>query len=267
MTTEQCSSPSAISRYISHDSYLAFVPAPDACAAVNNNTSNDADFADDALWDDWDLPSTSNKKTPGKIRTMSSPAVHSRTKHLLESTTVSQCKRFISTDHPSAFLLAAPAKTTSLQPVTSNLVWDDDDDDFEQLLSQLPPELPADQPLINQDSILISTPSTDDDNCTRLDATRRASATLTNENQSLVHNATRIELSSQPSASQRRPSTSTLQRANTGPLSPVVTRNSSSSSDETKQKALCTAAEIEQKRLAALALRRQRELERQQKKS
>lgn len=77
---EQCASPSAISRYISHDSYLTFIPPSDPCLTTNTNI--DTDFIDEALWDDWDLPSTSNKKTPGKIRTMSSPAVHSRTNQI-----------------------------------------------------------------------------------------------------------------------------------------------------------------------------------------
>lgn len=103
-TIDQCASPSAISRYISHDSYLTFVPPPDQFLTTESTPNTDADFLDDALWDDWDLPSTataSNKKTPGKIRTMSSPAVHSRTNQLietmtninvLESTKLSQCK-------------------------------------------------------------------------------------------------------------------------------------------------------------------------------
>lgn len=155
--------------------------------------------------------------------------------------------------------------------MTSNLVWDDDDDDFEQLLSQFPSE----QPLVSNDSILIPIPSTDDDNSTRLDATRRTSSLLTKDNQSLVHNSSKIELSSQSSTSQTHTSTSSLQRSNTGPLSPIVTRSTTKvnsprvrcdSSHETKKK-ICNEAEIEQKRLAALALRRQRELERQQKKS
>ena len=159
--------------------------------------------------------------------------------------------------------------------MTSSLVWDDDDDDFEQLLSQFPNELLSEQPLLSNDSILIPVPSTDDDNSTRLDATRRTSALLTKDNQSLVHNSSKIELSSQSCTSQTRTSTSGLQRSNTGPLSPIVTLNTTKvnsprvrcdSSHETKKK-ICNEAEIEQKRLAALALRRQRELERQQKKS
>lgn len=84
---EQCSSPSAISRYISHDSYLTFIP-PSSSAADSRSTANangDSDFIDDALWDDWDLPSTANKKTPGKIRTMSSPAVRSRISQITET--------------------------------------------------------------------------------------------------------------------------------------------------------------------------------------
>ncbi|CAF1292242.1 unnamed protein product [Adineta ricciae] len=270
-TIDQCASPSAISRYISHDSYLTFVPPPDQFLATENKTNTDADFNDDALWDDWDLPSTttaSNKKTPGKIRTMSSPAVHSRTNQLIETMTNINVLE-------STKLSQSSAKPSSLQPVTSNLVWDDDDDDFEQLLSQFPNELPSEQPLLSNDSILIPVPSTDDDNSTRLDATRRTSALLTKDNQSLVHNSSKIELSSQSYTSQTRTSTSGLQRSNTGPLSPIVTRNTAKinsprvrcdSSHEIKKK-ICNEAEIEQKRLAALALRRQRELERQQKKS
>jgi hypothetical protein len=92
-TIEQCSSPSAISRYISHDSYLTFIPptsssSSDQHLTTNNNSNMDTDFIDDALWDDWDLPSTANKKTPGKIRTMSSPAVHSRINQITETTTI-----------------------------------------------------------------------------------------------------------------------------------------------------------------------------------
>ena len=89
-TTDHCSSPSAISRYISHDSYLTFIPPPSSSSSseqrlTNANLSNiDGDFVDDALWDDWDLPSTVTKKTPGKIRTMSSPAVHSRINEIIE---------------------------------------------------------------------------------------------------------------------------------------------------------------------------------------
>ena len=89
---EQCSSPSAISRYISHDSYLTFIPPSSSTSDLRITTSNnpiiDTDFNDEALWDDWDLPSTTNKRTPGKIRTMSSPAVHSRTNKFTETTTI-----------------------------------------------------------------------------------------------------------------------------------------------------------------------------------
>ena len=91
-TIEQCSSPSAISRFISHDSYLTFIPPSSSSAeqrlTTNNNSNIDTDLIDDALWDDWDLPSTTSKKTPGKIRTMSSPAVHSRINEITESTTI-----------------------------------------------------------------------------------------------------------------------------------------------------------------------------------
>lgn len=94
-TIEQCSSPSAISRYISHDSYLTFIPplssSNEQRLTINNNSNIENDFNDDALWDDWDLPPpptiTINKKTPGKIRTMSSPAVHSRINQITESIT------------------------------------------------------------------------------------------------------------------------------------------------------------------------------------
>jgi hypothetical protein len=111
-TIEQCSSPSAISRYISHDSYLTFIPpissSADQLLTTNSNSNMETDLIDDALWDDWDLPSTANKKTPGKIRTMSSPAVHSRINqitetttttivHVLESTKTDQCKVGFST--------------------------------------------------------------------------------------------------------------------------------------------------------------------------
>jgi hypothetical protein len=111
-TIEQCSSPSAISRYISHDSYLTFIPptssSADQILTTNSNSNMETDLIDDALWDDWDLPSTTNKKTPGKIRTMSSPAVHSRINqitetttttivHVLESTKTDQCKVGFST--------------------------------------------------------------------------------------------------------------------------------------------------------------------------
>lgn len=157
--------------------------------------------------------------------------------------------------------------------MVSNIAWDDDDDDFEQLLSQLP----AEKPLLDNDSILLPMTSIDDKNSTRLDATRRSSALLTIDNQSLVHNTTNIELSSQPNNNTvNRTSLSSLQRANTGPLSsPRVMKTSlpknsprvrCDSASIEKKKALCTEAEIEQKRLAALALRRQREQERQQQK-
>ncbi len=174
-----------------------------------------------------------------------------------------------------AFLLKSAMESTSLQPVSSNIVWDDDDDDFEQLLSQFPTELPTDKPLIDNDSVLTGTPSIDDDNLTRLDATRRASAMLTGDNQSFIHNTTKIELSSQPNLNKTRLSTSSLQRSSTGPLSPIVTRNLTKinsprvrcdSSSVIKKKTPCSEAEIEQKRLAALALRRQREQQQQQKK-
>jgi len=162
---------------------------------------------------------------------------------------------------------------STLPPIISNIVWDDDDDDFEQLLSQFPAELPTEKPSIDNDSVLISTPSIDDENSTRLDATRRSSAMLTKENQSLVHNATNIELSSQPNLNQNRPSLSSLQRSHTGPLSPIITKNliknnspriRCDSASVEKKKTVCTEAEIEQKRLAALAIRRRREQEQQQ---
>jgi hypothetical protein len=155
-------------------------------------------------------------------------------------------------------------ESTTLRPVTSSIVWDDDDD-FEQLLSQFPTEVPSEQPLVDTDSVLITTPTFDS---TCLDDTRRSSAMLTTENQSLVHNTTKIELSSQPSLNQNRTSISSLQRSSTGPLSPVVIRNSikinsprilSDSGSVGKKKTICNEAEIEQKRLAALAIRRQRE--------
>lgn len=160
--------------------------------------------------------------------------------------------------------------------MVSNIAWDDDDDDFEQLLSQLPAELSSEKPLLDNDSILLPMASIDDKNSTRLDATRRSSALFTIENQSLVHNTTNIELSSQPNSNPNRISLSSLQRANTGPLSsPRVMKSSlpknsprvrCDSASVEKKKVLCTEAEIEQKRLAALALRRQREQERQQQK-
>jgi hypothetical protein len=152
-------------------------------------------------------------------------------------------------------------------------MWDDDDDDFEQLLSQFPTELPSEKVLIDNDSVLITTPNIDDQNSTRLDATCRLSAILTKENQSLVHNATKIELSSQPNLNQNRSSLTSLQRSSTGPLSPIVTKNliklnsprtRCDSASIEKKKTSCTEAEIEQKRLAALAIRRQREQEQQQ---
>jgi hypothetical protein len=91
-TTENCSSPSAISRYISHDSYLTFIPPSSSSSEqrlTNTNLSNiDTDLIDDAMWDDWDMPSTVTKKTPGKIRTMSSPAVHSRINEIIEPTKI-----------------------------------------------------------------------------------------------------------------------------------------------------------------------------------
>jgi hypothetical protein len=161
---------------------------------------------------------------------------------------------------------------STLPPIISNIVWDDDDD-FEQLLSQFPAELPSEEPLIDNDSVLIITSHLDDENSTRLDATRRSSAILTKDNQSLVHNATDIELSSQPNLNQTRSSFSSLQRSNTGPLSPIVTKNlikinsprvRCDSASVGKKKTSCTEAEIEQKRLAALALRRQREQAQQQ---
>ena len=89
-TIEQCASPTALSRYISHDSYLTFIPPSSSSSeqrlTTNNNSNIETDFIDDAIWDDWDLPSTVNKKTPGKIRTMSSPAVRSRINQITETT-------------------------------------------------------------------------------------------------------------------------------------------------------------------------------------
>jgi hypothetical protein len=87
---EQCSSPSAISRYISHDSYLSFIPptSSDQRLTASSNSNMDTEFIDEELWDDWDLPSTVSKKTPGKIRTMSSPAVRSRINKITETTTM-----------------------------------------------------------------------------------------------------------------------------------------------------------------------------------
>jgi len=163
---------------------------------------------------------------------------------------------------------------STLPPIIPNIVWDDDDDDFEQLLSQFPAELPpTEKSFIDNDSVLITISSIDDENSTRLDATRRSSAMLTKENQSLVHNATNIELSSQPNLNQNRPSLSSLQRSHTGPLSPIITKNliknnspriRCDSASVEKKKTVCTEAEIEQKRLAALAIRRRREQEQQQ---
>lgn len=162
---------------------------------------------------------------------------------------------------------------SSLPTTISSIVWDDDDDDFEQLLSQFPTEISEKKPFIDNDSVLIPIPTIDDKNSTCLDATRRASAILTKENQSLVHNATDIELSSQPNINQNRTSLSSLQRSHTGPLSPIVKKtpvkiNSPivrcDSANVEKKKTVCTEAEIEQKRLAALALRRRREQEKQQ---
>ena len=156
-------------------------------------------------------------------------------------------------------------------------MWDDDDD-FEQLLSQFPAEIHAEKRLIENDSVLIPPTNLDDANSTRLDATRRSSAFLTIENQSLVHNATNIELSSQPTTNQARTSLTNFQRSHTGPLaSPIVIKNPvkinsprvrcESASAENAKKPVYTEAEIEQKRLAALAIRRQREEEQRQKKS
>lgn len=280
---EQCSSPSAIARYISHDSYLSFNPPSTTATAssseqqltTNEQSNTDTDIIDEALWDDWDLPSTVNKKPPGKIRTMSSPAVHSRINPFAEtkriaSTTTTTTNNNNNDNNIELTSVEQISTESTLQPVISTIVWDDDDDEFEQLLSQLPTELPDDKPLIDNDSVLITTPPIDDQNCTRLDATRRSSAFLSKENQSLVHNSTNIELSSQ----RNRSSVSSLQRASTGPLSsPVFNRNSTKinsprvrcdSASVEKKKSLCTEAEIEQKRLAALALRRKREQEKQQ---
>ncbi|CAF0848365.1 unnamed protein product [Rotaria sordida] len=273
-TFEQHSSPSAISRYISHDSYLKFIPPPplsssssDQCITTNNNANIDTDIIDEALWDDWDLPSTTSKKAPGKIRTMSSPAVHSRTKKITDTTTIVNVLESSNTAQTSVESICLPS-------VTSTIVWDDDDADFEQLLSQFPAELPSEKVLVDNDSILMTTSSIDDNNVTRLDATRRSSAILTNENQSLVHNSTKIELSSQPNLNQNRLSNSTLQRSHTGPLSsPIASKNTikinsprvrCDSTSVDKKKTSCTEAEIERKRLAALAIRLQRQQEQQQ---
>ena len=75
---------------ISHDSYLTFVPpsSSDQRMTTDSSTTHEIDFIDEEIWDDWDLPSTSLKRTPGKIRTMSSPAVHSRTNKTRETTTI-----------------------------------------------------------------------------------------------------------------------------------------------------------------------------------
>ena len=157
----------------------------------------------------------------------------------------------------------------------ANIVWDDDDDDFEQLLSQFPAEVLPEKSSPDNYSVLMPTASIDDENSTRLDATRRSSALLTAANQSLVHNSTNIELSSQPNSKENRTSLSSLQRSHTGPLSsPMVTKNPISinsprvrcdSASVEKKKPAYTEAEIEQKRLAALAIRRQREQEQQKK--
>ncbi|CAF3356579.1 unnamed protein product [Rotaria socialis] len=275
-TFEQHASPSAISRYISHDSYLTFNPSPSNQRVITNNSNNnvntDTDFIGEELWDDWDLPpttttaTTTSKKTPGKSRTMSSPAVHSRTKKITDTTTIINVLETKNNPEQTS------VESTSLPTVTS-IVWDDDDDDLEQLLTQFPAELPSDKRLVDNDSIIMNTPSTDDDNTTCLDATRRSSAMLTSENQSLVHNSTKIELSSQPNFPQNRLSTSTLQRSYTGPMSPAASKNTirvnsprvrCDSASAEKKKIMCTEAEIEQKRLAALAKRRQREQEQQQ---
>ncbi len=71
---------------------MKFIPPSSSSAEQrlttnNNNSIIDTDFIDDALWDDWDLTTTTSKKTPGKIRTMSSPAVHSRVNQITEPTT------------------------------------------------------------------------------------------------------------------------------------------------------------------------------------
>ena len=114
-TMEQCcSSPSAISRFISHDSYLTFIPPPSSLSSssadqrltTNTNSTIDTDLIDDALWDDWDLPATGSKKTPGKIRTMSSPAVHSRINPIIETINHVPCKTIflLFLSHIHAFL-------------------------------------------------------------------------------------------------------------------------------------------------------------------
>lgn len=91
----------------------------------------------------------------------------------------------------------------------------------------------------------------------------------------MIHNTTKIELSSQPNLNRTRSSTSSLQRSNTGPVSPIVTKKITKinsprvrcdSGNMVKEKTQCSEAEIEQKRLAALAIRRKREQERQHKK-
>ena len=93
---------------------------------------------------------------------------------------------------------------------------------------------------------------------------------MTNKSQSLVHNTTNIELFSQPNLNQNELSNSSLQRSNTEPLSSNINQNiikistpqtHHDSINVVKKKTLCTEAEIEQKRLAALAIRRQREQE------
>ena len=237
---------------------------------IDSSTAHEIDFIDEEIWDDWDLPSTSLKRTPGKIRTMSSPAVHSRTNKTRETTTIV---------HLAESIVDAPRESTPVPSVTATVVWDDDDDDLEQMLSQFPAELPSEPALADQPSPLLTMPSIDDDdddhdeNATRLDATRRSSAMWTKENQSFLHNATKIELSSQPNGHLTRSSSKSLQRSSTGPLSPVVTKRlpkidsprARCDSGSTSQiKVPCTAEEIEQKRLAALAIRRQREQERLQ---
>lgn len=219
------------------------------------------------------------KKTPGKIRTMSSPAVHSRTKQIQETTTIVEMNpsttiiedESILADKSLSQLKSEEPKEST--PMASKIVWDDDDD-FEQLLTQFPVDFPSEQLSFDQKSPLQSI-STVDNDATRLDATRRSSAMLNNENQSFVNNTTKIELSSQPSLDNGRISNgTTLLRSNTGPLSPAVTRtklsqlqsprNRAESASELKKKPQCTEAEIEQKRLAALAIRRRREAEEQE---
>jgi hypothetical protein len=170
-------------------------------------------------------------------------------------------------------LFIEPKESTPISaPTAASIVWDDDDEDFQDLLSQFPVDLPSEKSIHSQNSLLLTTPTMDDD-MTRLDETRRSSAILTRENQSFVYNTTRIELSSQPHFNVDRTSTTSLQRSSTGPLSPRVTnmifkdiqlpRVRCDSNSVIIKKGPCTEAEIEQKRLAALAIRRQREEERQ----